>query len=647
MRVLAELLRGGRGLRLWAVIGLIGALAFGAVPIAGPPAAGLSLGTAALAAPEPAAALSPALAPTTDCSGVCASSVSDASENWLPYLSGHSASPGGRTAPAIAYDSADGYLLLFGGCARHVCPLADTWKYQGGAWVNLTAVLPVSPPARFGAAMVYDPALGSVVLFGGIGANGTLADTWQFSGGTWTELTPTPAPPARAFAQATYDAALGEVLLFGGNGSSGTPLNDTWTFQSGTWTNQTAASGPAPAARADGALAFDPADSEDVLFGGTGGCGAACNDTWTYARSTWTRLAATSGSVPPGRSGADIGFDPGLDRVILFGGQGSVVLADTWSFHAGTWTDLTLNLTRTPPARTQAGGDYDARDGYYLIYGGRDGTLLRTGTWVLTSPLAAGIRTSATDLAPGTAATFSAVVSGGLAPYAFSWDFGDGSPTTNGTVAAHTYAGAGTYVVALVAADSLGGQVAVELTLTVAYPPLSIALSASPAAPRAGEAVSFVATAEGGVSPYAFAWAGATSGCRATGGAALSCPSVAAGPLEIVVTATDAAGHSATAYLNVSVAGTSAPSPIGNATPPATAPVSSGASPSATSAAGALVILPALAAVGVAGAVGYATFRSAARRPPTTPRPLCYAVPLWSETPEEYRPEDEVPVRLR
>ncbi len=645
MRAVRELHRGGRWVGLSAVIGLVVGLALGAVPFGGAPTsvAAPVLPTAGLAGVT--AARAPAAAPSPLCSGICASSVSDASENWIPYVAGHSGSPGGRTAPAVAYDAHDGYLLLFGGCARHACPLGDTWKYQDGVWVNITTDLPVAPSARYGAIMVYDAQLGAVVLFGGIGTNGTLNDTWTFAGGGWTPLVTVGSPPARAFAQAAYDGALGAVLLFGGNSSTGRPLNDTWTLQSGTWTNRTATAGTAPAARADGALAFDPADAENVLFGGTGACGTSCNDTWTYSQAGWSNVTPTVGVAPPGRSGADMAFDPGIDRVVLFGGQGSAVLSDTWSFHAGAWTDLTLNLTRTPPARSQAGADFDAHDGYFVIYGGHDGTLLRTGTWILTSPLAAGIRANSTRLAPGAAATFSAVVSGGLSPYSFAWDFGDGSPTTNGSVAAHTYSAAGTYVVALLATDSLGGQLAVDLPVTVAYPPLSVLLTFTPDPPRAGETISFVASAQGGAPPYTYAWSGATAGCRpAANPATLGCPSVAAGTFAIAVTATDASGRSAAAVLNVSVGGATSPVPVANSTPPATSPVSSGASPAGTSSAGALVLLPALAAVGVAGGVGYATFRSAARRPPPTPRPLCYAVPLWSETPEEYRPEDEIPV---
>jgi PKD repeat protein len=58
-------------------------------------------------------------------------------------------------------------------------------------------------------------------------------------------------------------------------------------------------------------------------------------------------------------------------------------------------------------------------------------------------------------LAPqiGQMATFSATASGGVPPYSFSWNFGDGSQAS-GTTVTHSYAAAGTFNVTLTAIDS-------------------------------------------------------------------------------------------------------------------------------------------------------------------------------------------------
>ncbi len=86
-----------------------------------------------------------------------------------------------------------------------------------------------SPPVRDSASMAYDSATGSVVLFGGANGGSDLNDTWTFNGVTWTRLSPSTSPPARAYASMAYDPATGKIVLFGGSGNSG-DLSDTWTF---------------------------------------------------------------------------------------------------------------------------------------------------------------------------------------------------------------------------------------------------------------------------------------------------------------------------------------------------------------------------------------------------------------------------------
>lgn len=75
--------------------------------------------------------------------------------------------------------------------------------------------------------MTYDPALGGVLLYGGLSSNGTLSDSWLFAGGTWRRLSAS-GPPSRDFAALSFDQTSGAAVLFGGSGSDGY-LNDTWT----------------------------------------------------------------------------------------------------------------------------------------------------------------------------------------------------------------------------------------------------------------------------------------------------------------------------------------------------------------------------------------------------------------------------------
>lgn len=147
--------------------------------------------------------------------------------NWTEL---HPAShPSARTTNQIAYDSATGSVLLFGGVTSNLTPLNDTWTWNGYNW---TRHFPASTPApRNGPGMVYDEAFRAVVLFGG--AVGTccsdnLNDTWTWNGVDWTEIYPgNPLPPARDGQNMDYDPLRKVVFMFGGAGAGG-ELGDTW-----------------------------------------------------------------------------------------------------------------------------------------------------------------------------------------------------------------------------------------------------------------------------------------------------------------------------------------------------------------------------------------------------------------------------------
>src|SRR5439155_1474136 len=114
--------------------------------------------------------------------------------------------------------------------------------------LDWAAVTIATPPARFQAGMAYDAARRRVVLFAG-GGSSFLADTWEFEGATstWSKILPATSPPARSFHAMTYDAVRGRVLLFGGigvAGGAGGTLGDTWEFDGTTWTERTPATSP-------------------------------------------------------------------------------------------------------------------------------------------------------------------------------------------------------------------------------------------------------------------------------------------------------------------------------------------------------------------------------------------------------------------
>jgi uncharacterized protein (TIGR03437 family) len=211
--------------------------------------------------------------------------------NWINQ--NLSLGPSVRYGHTMAYDSAHNQVVMFGGNGpfQPGCSyLGDTWIWNGSEWTQATPQ--TSPPARAGHGMAYDSARGKVVVFGGVGASGfgnqctsqNLNDTWVWDGSNWTEESPKTMPPTlNSFAMA-FDAAHGQTVLFGGVGAGGVfdANNDTWIWDGSNWTQESPQT--SPSARTEYAMAYDSTHSQIVLFGGqlnTSGLPVAA-DTWIW-----------------------------------------------------------------------------------------------------------------------------------------------------------------------------------------------------------------------------------------------------------------------------------------------------------------------------------------------------------------------------
>src|SRR5207245_5592082 len=99
-----------------------------------------------------------------------------------------------------------------------------------------------------------------------------------------------------------------------------------------------------------------------------------------------------------------------------------------------------------------------------------------------------------------------ASVFGGAPPYAFVWDFGDGTAAASGA-ASHTYGAPARFNVALMVTD-VGGAAArrVVKSILVAAAPLVADFAFSPDSAIVGASVAFTPSVAGGVSPYTLSW---------------------------------------------------------------------------------------------------------------------------------------------
>lgn len=340
-------------------------------------------------------------------------------------------SPTGRGGSAVAFDTRRGVAVLTGGDDANG-PQSDTWEWDGGSWTRRAVS---SPPARTHAAIAYNARLGTTVLFGGW-SGGELGDTWTYDGVRWSLWRPpsgAATPPPRRDAAMAYNSARGTVVLFGGRAGV-TPKNDVWEFDGTSWVNQAAGSPPSPrskhtftyypthdtlllfggqaadgqdmndtyeltaspvgsgvpwswASKTSGATArdqhtawFDPAINSVVIAGGRSNTGTALGDTWrvTGTPGTWT----AGPSLPVGRIAGAATYDPARGEAVLFGGSpaSGPAFAETWAFNGTRWADATPSPS--PAAQQGQAVAFDEARGVTVSFGGRNATGIAQGsTW--------------------------------------------------------------------------------------------------------------------------------------------------------------------------------------------------------------------------------------------------------------------------
>jgi len=187
--------------------------------------------------------------------------------------------------------------------------------------------------------MTFDAAQNVVVLFGGY-SPGLLNDTWKWEGTAWTQVTTTTPPSPRSWPAMAYDPATSRIVVYGGNlvpTTCGTNTDQTWeldlsTNPAATWTQITTIT--QPSARHRPRMAYDAARARMVPFGGTDNCTTSYNDTWEYSAGTWTVVATPT--EPAGRHTHGMAYDAARQEVLMFGGEvnplGGSFVGDTWSY---------------------------------------------------------------------------------------------------------------------------------------------------------------------------------------------------------------------------------------------------------------------------------------------------------------------------
>lgn len=100
---------------------------------------------------------------------------------------------------------------------------------------------------------------------------------------------------------------------------------------------------------------------------------------------------------------------------------------------------------------------------------------------------------------------FTAMATGGEAPYRFSWSFGDGNASALPDPD-HTFDAPGHYTAIASAEDSQGELVSQSVSIVVLPSPLTVAFAVGPTNPGEPLLASFTVTPLGGEAPFAYSW---------------------------------------------------------------------------------------------------------------------------------------------
>ena len=150
--------------------------------------------------------------------------------SWVDLRPAHAPSSG---IPAfITYDAAQRAAVLV--TIDRATSRIITWTWSGGDWHEQH---PAHQPIGATASGAYDAKRGVVVALVG-------DQTWTWNGSDWSERHPSRSPGARYFASAAYDPAVGTVMVFGGksygfvNGTYRELVNnELWSWDGTDWTS--------------------------------------------------------------------------------------------------------------------------------------------------------------------------------------------------------------------------------------------------------------------------------------------------------------------------------------------------------------------------------------------------------------------------
>ncbi len=389
---------------------------------------------------------------------------------WTNVTASAGPAPSPRIYPGFAEDSTDGFALLFGGSTvGGTANSNDTWEFQDGRWTNITssALFPTPGFCEY-PLMADDPAgLGALMICISHGTGIRYAeDTYKFEAGGWINLTasvtglsfPPPVFASLAWSGQGYAVVLSTEIA--ANPSSGVEgvYRSFWSFANNVWTNLS--SQLIPASTMYSGMA--PADHGTVLlYGGFYFTSSSITlQDWTYLYSAPLRTGPLSASPAV----TDVGLTVSFDAAPQFGAG-----TTTGNFTFGDGSYFVGNSSNATHAYSRAGV-------YLANYTGTDwlGSNVTASTVVVVNPdvNVVAVVASATSVDTGTDVVMAANVTGGTGPFTYVWTFGDGTIVSEATPI-HNWTKSGTFNVTVTVYDSVGSHAMGTLAVKVSNPPSS------------------------------------------------------------------------------------------------------------------------------------------------------------------------------
>jgi hypothetical protein len=301
----------------------------------------------------------------------------------------HAIGPVPRRDHAMAYDSARGVMVMFGGLQlKWFDPadafLGDTWELKSepdSVWEQRCTAAPLpnsvqssegeqpcktAPSPRYAHSMVYDSVRKVIVLSGGVTGEGAgnyfySGETWEYDGTVWT-LRSIQGPSPRAGFAFAFDSARGVAVLHGGH--DGAPNGETWEYDGNNWQQQRTFGGPA--ARSSHAMAFDSERNVCVMYGGVIAPGLFIDETWEYDGSsgTWSNHTVAS-DLPSFRH--TLTFDPVHKVTLRWGGD---PFSGLHAWNGQNWTPVNVAGAQSVSNRKSHACAYDNARQRIVMFGG-------------------------------------------------------------------------------------------------------------------------------------------------------------------------------------------------------------------------------------------------------------------------------------